>query len=232
MKEKKIIVTGKGHASKKPDAIEINITLVTVNKNYGDSINISSDKVKTILKGITNLGVKETDLKTTNYSIKTVYKSVKDNFNNYNQVFNGYSCNHSLSLEIDMDLKLLGNILGSISSILETDNEKTNYNDFQDKTNLTIKFTLKDKEGIKNEAVENAIKVAKEKAKILADTADVKLGEIIDINYSFGIIDIYSDTDYERGFAKETAFMSMDMENITPEDIKINDTVTITWNIE
>ena len=67
---------------------------------------------------------------------------------------------------------------------------------------------------------------------ILASSAQVELGDIINIDYSWSSIEVYSQTnykmncDYMRG--TELGF-ELDVE---PEDIQLSDNVKIIWEIK
>ena len=76
---------------------------------------------------------------------------------------------------------------------------------------------------------------SKAKAQILAAAAGVQLGDIINIDYSWGEIDLFSkpfnrlaDLEDEYYDAEEAPDYNLDIE---PDDIKAEDTVTIVWEI-
>lgn len=92
-------------------------------------------------------------------------------------------------------------------------------------------FTVKDKTEAIDTAIENAIAAAKVKAKHIANSAGIKLGEIIAIDYldsnsaeSGGVL--YS-ADLMRNAA--SAKVSPD---ILADEIVVRESVAITWNIE
>ena len=68
--------------------------------------------------------------------------------------------------------------------------------------------------------LENAVS----KAGILAKAAGMKLGEILSIDYSWGKLNVDSQTRYTC----EVTVMSANMD-IEPEDVETNDAVTVVW---
>ena len=72
---------------------------------------------------------------------------------------------------------------------------------------------------------------SREKAEILATSAGVKLGEVQNIDYSWGEIEIRtSPVDMlEIGSYKMESSYDIDIE---PDDIDVADTVTILWEIK
>lgn len=73
------------------------------------------------------------------------------------------------------------------------------------------------------------------KASVLAEASDVKLGKIINIDYSWGEIDFVSKPLQEMSLRCcepiESYSASYDMD-IEPDDIDITDTVTVVWALE
>ena len=99
---------------------------------------------------------------------------------------------------------------------------------------FSIEYTVADPEASKNELLGNAVKDSMKKASVLADASDVKLGEIINIDYSWGEIDFVSKPLQEMSLRccepDESYSSSYDMD-IEPDDIDITDTVTVIWEI-
>ena len=90
---------------------------------------------------------------------------------------------------------------------------------------------MKDSSAVCGELLKSAVKNAKEKAEILCSASGVKLGELVSIDYNWGEIDLYSDTNYEVGdrfMAKAACLSNID---IQPDDIKTSDTATLVWEI-
>lgn len=98
---------------------------------------------------------------------------------------------------------------------------------------FSIEYTVADPEAAKNELLGEAIKDSMAKANVLATAANVKLGNIVNIDYSWGEVDFVSRPLEELSLrccedACEPASYNMDIE---PDDIDMADTVTVVWNI-
>ena len=80
-----------------------------------------------------------------------------------------------------------------------------------------------------------AVKDSLKKASVLVEASDVKLGKIINIDYSWGEIDFVSKPLQEMSLRccepDESYSASYDMD-IEPDDIDITDTVTVVWALE
>ena len=76
---------------------------------------------------------------------------------------------------------------------------------------------------------QEAVKNANRKAKLMTEAAGVKLGKILDINYS------WSEVHFHRTYARELrsdAMMAPDAQpDFEPEDIEKTDNVEVVWEI-
>ena len=217
---KTITVKGVGKVSEKPDYIEISLKLNSVDKDYGKTIEHISEKIDKLNKSLEEIGFEKGSLKTTNFNVKTRYDSVKTKTGDYESVFKGYECRHSLKLSFDFDTKRLAKVLSAMTACVAN-------------PEFSISFTVKDQTKISKELLISASKNAKEKAEILCEASGTKLGELISIDYNWGDLNTYSNTDYSLSRMCNANVMadyaSIDIE---PEDMKIDDTATFVWEIK
>ena len=71
-----------------------------------------------------------------------------------------------------------------------------------------------------------------QKAEILCESANVKLGALVTIDYNWGEINFYSNTNYTLDEECELRCASIADIYIEPYDINLRDTVTFIWEIE
>lgn len=217
---KTVRITGKGNLKVRPDMTRITITLSGLDEEYGKALQHSAEDTKTLAKCLKKLDFKRSDLKTLHFSVDTKYESYTEKDlcrTNYKRRFIGYSFIHKLKIEFESDDKRLGKILYALANM-------SLHPEF------TISYTVKDPEAVKNTLLANAVKDAKTKAQILADAAEVKLGSISSIDYSWHEIDfeIAPLDRFCQTAAAPSASFNMDIE---PDDIEVSDTVTIVWEI-
>ena len=173
-------VTGKGRLSLKPDTIVVRFTSSAVYTDYAETIAMASKATKDLKAVIAKAGIDGELLKTRNLDIRPKHETYYDNKDHRHERFVGYEYNHSSQIKIDNDNKILGKLLYEVSaSPLDV--------------RFDISYTVKDIEKSKNDLLREAIKDAKEKAQILSEAAGVKLKSVVDINYSWGEIEIYSE---------------------------------------
>lgn len=214
--EKTIRVTGKAKIAASPDTIRLTLTSTGENKDYDHCRESSMNANKSIQKAIGKEGIPQKELKTKSYRIETVYERQKKNGTSVS-VFMGYQYMHTMSLEISLDNNLLGKILHSLSQL-------------SNPPEIRMAYSIKNPEKVKNKAMAKAIKDSQEKARCLTKAAGVQLGDIIDINYSWDSVEFIHDWNISApgNVCYGSVIGSADF---TPEDINIEDTVTIEWQI-
>lgn len=214
--ERTIRVKGKGKISVKPDTIKIMIKAEGLCWNYDETIEQSTQDTRILRDALKNAGLDPKNLKTTYFSIDSKYKSYHDKNNDYKEKFVGYEYEHRTYIEFENDNKILGKVLYELAHC-------------DVKVKFDINYTVKDKEKVKNDLLEKAVEDSTTKAKVLAKASGVKLKEILNIDYSWGEIDIYSSPMDDWMVCKAASSYDIDIE---ADDIDVQDTVTITWTIE
>ncbi len=216
---KTITVKGVGKISVKPDLIVLSLSLESIDKDYATAMNKAALKITELNKSLESVGFEKESVKTTNFSVNADYERKKDYLDNYYNVFNGYIVNHRLKVSFDFDTKVLSAALVAISSCVSN-------------PELSIMFTVKDTSAVNEELLKSAAQNAKKKAEILCTASGVTLGDLVNIDYNWEEINIYSRTKYSAGNdfldCLPSDFSSIDIE---PEDINVSDTVAFVWQI-
>lgn len=216
---KTITVKGVGNVSVKPDLVVLSMSLESKNRDYETAMREAADKIEQINKSLSVIGFERESVKTTDFNVKTDYESKKDRAGSYYRVFNGYVVNHRLKMSFGFDTKLLSKALGTISGCIA-------------EPELSISFTVKEPSAVNEALLRSATVNAKKKAEILCEASGAKLGELVNIDYNWGELNIYSRTSYDMGMdcmkmCTEAPY-SLDIE---PDDIDASDTVTFVWQI-
>lgn len=214
-----ITVTGKGKVSLPPDIIQINISLEVVRDTYEETMDSSADSISILRDTLKTEGFEKEDIKTIRFNVDLEYESYKER-DTWKKRFVGYRCNHDLKIEFPSDSKRLAKILSLITRCPIN-------------PEFSIQYKIKDIEDAKNQLLEKAVEDSKKKAEILTKAAGVKLGKVVNINYSWGEINIYSEpVKYDKAILFEESTCSYENSlDINPEDLDISDTVTVVWEI-
>lgn len=213
-----ITVKGTGNVSIKPDLIVITLNLETLNHDYDRTMELAAEAVKDLQTAAQSIGFEKNDLKTTSFNIRTHYKSYRDKDNNYKNRFDGYACEQGLKLEFDFDTALMSKVLKAIAKA-------------QTNPQLNVLFSIKDKAAVSEELLISATENAKHKAEILTKASGVTLGELINIDYNWGELNLFSQTRYDVEL-KNMIVSEAAAPDIEPDDIDLRDTVTFVWEIK
>jgi uncharacterized protein YggE len=188
-------------------------------RDYADTMNRSAVMLDALRTAIASVGHNGKSLKTTSFNIDTKYESYKDKRDTWQRRFEGYVCSHSLVLEFDLDMKLLAATLAAIAEC-------------EAKPEFSIRFSVKDRNAISEQLLISAVENATAKARVLAKAAGVELGEILCIDYSWGELRLFSETEVEpRMMACMAADSDVGNIDIEPEDVDVSDSVTVVWSI-
>ncbi len=170
-KENQIINTisfsGKGELVVKPDIANVSFGVTAENLDVSKAQAESITKMNKIIDFLKDNGVKEEDIKTTNYNIYPRYDYLRTEIYPYTgrQTLAAYVVSQTVSLKI-RDIAKVGEILGGIGEYGATD-----------VSGLT--FTVDDYDGEMAKARDLAIKDAKEQAKKLSRSLGVRLVKIV-----------------------------------------------------
>ena len=212
-----ITVKGIGAVSVKPDLIVLRLSMVTAEYEYDAAMKAAAEKIDFLNKALEAAGFEKKSAKTADFRVRADYDSLNDGKGNYTSVFMGYKCRHELKIEFDFDTKRLAKALSEISKCIA-------------KPEISIDFTVKDSSAVSGELLKAAVKNAREKAEILCAASGAKLGDLLSIDYNWGELHLYSETDYDVE-GKCLMMGAADDMDIEPEEIKARDTATFEWEI-
>lgn len=212
-----ITVKGIGAVSVKPDLIVLRLSMETAEYEYDAAMKAAAEKIDFLNKALEAAGFEKKSAKTADFRVRADYDRLNDGKGNYTSVFMGYKCRHELKIEFDFDTKRLAKALSEISKCIA-------------KPEISIDFTVKDSSAVSGELLKAAVKNAREKAEILCAASGAKLGGLLSIDYNWGELHLYSETDYDVE-GKCMMLGAADDMDIEPEEIKARDTATFAWEI-
>lgn len=221
--ERMIKVTGKGKISVKPDRIRLYITKEDIYEIYEKTLRMSAEDTELLKDLFEKLGFQRKELKTVYFNVDTEYESYQDMDKSWKRRFKGYKYTHRMKIEFESDNKLLGEVLYALAHS-------------PIKPEFSVEYTVADVEKCKNELLHKAIEDSIQKAQVLSSAANVNLGKILTIDYSWAEVDFVTRPLNEMKL-RECASVeacapdSYDID-IEADDIDVTDTVTVVWSIE
>ena len=189
--------------------------------DYSAAMREASEKITILNESLMSAGFEKDAVKTTNFYIDTDYSSRKDRNGNYYKVFNGYVIKHNLKVSFDFDTELLSKALNKISVCVA-------------RPELSIRFTVKDDSAVNELLLKDAAVNARRKAEILSETSGVKLSKLLNVDYNWGELSIFSKTSYR--YSDDCTFDICELPlgtgiDFEPDNIDVSDTVTFVWEI-
>ncbi len=212
-KEPYIQIKGVGSVKRTPDTIELFLDIEEKDACYSDAVEGAAKQLKVMQENLAAVGFQKEDLKTTDFTIDPDYKDVRGENGNYVRQFYGYKVNQGLKLTFPLDMEKLNKVMGVLAMCVVN-------------PQVRIGFKISDENGVKKELLRTATQDALEKAKILCEASNVKLGKLLSINYSWKEISFETEDKYEVYEAHGAEF------DMQPDDIKISDTVEFVWEIK
>lgn len=221
--ERTIRVTGKGNISISPDMVRIVITQTSVEPTYEMAVKESADEKNSLTSALETLGFKKEDLKTLYFNVDSETESYQTKDKSWRRRLLGYRFAHRMKIEFSKESDLLGKVLALIAAS-SSDAE------------FSIEYTVSDPVSAKNELLRRAVEDSRKKAVILTEAAGAKLGEILNMDYSWGQVEFVTrpikalaleDREYS-----EVEYMGNIDVDIEPDDIDVSDTVTVVWALQ
>lgn len=155
-----VAVNGSGTVTLSPDMATVNIGVVAQAAEAQDATDESSATIAKITTALSEFGIAESDIKTSNFSIYPM-----QNYNDDGEIASvTYRVENTVTVTV-RDLENLGDILDAVIGA----GANTIYG---------VQFDLADRESAYAQAVEIAMQNAKERAQLMADAAGAQLGEL------------------------------------------------------
>ena len=207
-------IRGNGHAEIMPDTIKICLTLENHHHEYDKAVIVGHQQLEILYETLSSadLGEDEISIRSFNVYNKRVKLNKSDDVDEYEII---YVCKQVLELTIPMDMKRLQHIVAlcTCSTVLPE---------------ISIRLCLKDDANAQKQVLDKAVADARRKAEILADAADISLGEILNIDND-EVNSYYPVPDSILYHGAPDKNDSMDMPQV--KKIDLDASVDITWAI-
>ena len=208
-------VQGQGRMRVQPDQTVVNIQVQSTNTEAGRAVQQVSDKVEQLLKKLQDAGFKKEEIKTSHFSLNENNQWVNDRM-----VRQGYNASQMLEVKFPLDPKRMTKLTNVFS---ET----------QEGVTFHFSFGLSDKlrQQVKEELIRKALQDAREKAAVIARSANIRLGSIRKIDYSPKGFSPYGPMEMRSAdmavMEKQAQFPQTGI-----QDIEMTDQIMVIWSIE
>jgi len=208
-------VSATGRVYAKPDIANLTVGLKTEAKATAAlAVKENTDKMNEVIKVLKDLGIEEKDIKTTNYNLQPVY----DWTDRSGQRLKGYEVNQNIEIKI-RDLNKIGDAIAKTTE--KGANQAGN-----------ISFTIDDEFELKNEAREEAIKKAKEKAEMIVAETGMRLGKIVNVYENQVYMPVYANYSKEMAYGLGGARDEMVAPEIQVGQNEVVVETTVVWEVK
>ncbi len=211
-------VTGKGSIHVVPDVTRLEVRIESVFTTYEKAYQQAKENAKW-MANILEYNKKSGKL------AKTIRLDISDHtVNDYDksghyigQQKDGFDLDQRFKVDLGIAPDLVNKIVRGVGKFIPD-------------AQINIGYTILDPRPCEMKMLERAVKDAREKAKIMAAAIDCQLGAVVNINYGHQDIYIYSEARNIHSNQEAMACESSSLE-ITPDDLSMNDTVEVEWEL-
>ena len=200
-----ITVDGQGVCEVPPDSVRFECSLGGRCQDHAEAVRKSMDCAIPLREAVVRAGFPEDVLKTVSVSVRPYYENIRDG-DEYHTEFAGFEYDHRLRIDADSDNGTVGRVMDAMVSA------DVQYN---------MTYRLRDSAAAEEEARRRAVKDARVKAEQLASAADVRLGKMMSIVY----------TSQGETAAYRTMAVRANAPDLIPENIRVSDSVTVSWSM-
>ena len=215
-----ITVEGKSSIKLAPEDISFTVNFSVKDENYKQCAEMSVEKMDKVKKLFIKNGIDEELIKTNSFSIHEVQKYDPEL---RKSVFDGYEANIPVTIRTKKDYEKNDKIFELIKDNLQS--------------SFSLNFALSEEqmETVKEKLIQLAVEDAKQKATVIAQSAEVDLGKIKSIQYGEPRMIGSFNTDMELMRAETMPLMNAAKADITsvlsPDEIEMRTNIVIAWEI-
>jgi uncharacterized protein len=167
----RIVVTGEGEATVRPDLALLTLTVLREADTAGEALAQSSAAMREVIAALKAMGVADRDLQTSGLQIMPRYVYEETPNRGQTSRLIGYQVTNTLAVRV-RDIARTGEVIDKAVSL--------GVNQGGD-----VAFTSDDPEATLDQARRAAVTDATDKARLLAEAAGVQLGRVLEINDTF-----------------------------------------------
>ena len=165
----KIVVTGQGKVSAKPDIAYISLGVMIEKSSASEAMEANNAAMSKLFDLLNQLGIEERDVQTTNFSISPQYHYPK----NEPRQLTGYQATNNIRIKV----RKLADTGKVVDRLVKQGANQVN----------SISFAVSNSDALLDGARQEAVANARHKAELYAKAANVPLGSLINLSESSGI---------------------------------------------
>lgn len=214
-----ITVEGKSSVKLMPEEISFTVNLSVKDSNYSNCADLAVEKLEKIKALFVENGIEEELIKTSRYSIREIQRHDPQL---RQMVSDGYEASIPLTIQTKRDYKKNDLIFTIIKENIES--------------SFSLNFSLSDeqRDSVKEKLIDLAVQDARQKAIIIAKSANVELGTITSIQYGEPRMIRGFNANNELMMARALPAMAADSkitDVLSPDEIEMRTEIVMSWQI-
>ena len=201
-----------------PDVTRVEVTIQQWFENHSAAYAQAKENLSWMVK-ILDYNKKPGNLaKTVRFDIDDHTENEYDEDDNYiGKKKNGFMLNQRIKVDLPIDNVLVNNIVKGVGKFIPN-------------AQINIGYTLQDERPSQMKMLARAVSDAREKARVMAESVDCKVGKVLHIQYSYSNVHVFSQARniHSNSEAKASTASSLD---ITQDDLVMSDTADVTFEL-
>ncbi len=213
-----IKVMGKGSIHVVPDVTRLEVSIDSVFTAYDAAYKQARENAQWMGQILEYNHLNKKLAKTIRFDISDHLIDEYDDDDHYvGKIKDGFDLTQRFKVDLEMDNVLLNKIVRGVGKFIKG-------------AQINIGYTVKDPRPHQLKMIERAVKDAVEKATIMANAANAKLGEVSSITYGDGHVSVYSQA---RSIHSNEEAMACDSNSldVEPDDLVMSDTVDVVFQL-
>lgn len=213
-----IKVMGKGSIHVVPDVTRLEVSIDSVFTAYDAAYKQARENAQWMGQILEYNNLNKKLAKTIRFDISDHLIDEYDDDDHYiGKIKDGFDLTQRFKIDLEMDNVLLNKIVRGVGKFIKG-------------AQINIGYTVKDPRPHQLKMIERAVKDAVEKANIMANAANAKLGDVSSITYGDGNVSVYSQA---RSIHSNEEAMACDSNSldVEPDDLVMSDTVDVVFQL-
>ncbi len=208
-------VQGQGRMLVQPDQTLVLVQVQSASSEAGRAVQVVTERVEQLLKKLQDAGFKKEEIKTSQF-----FLNEQNEWRDGNMIRNGYLASQTMEIKFSLDPKRMTKLTSVFA-------------DTQDGVTFQFTFGLSEKlrQQVKEELIRKALQDARDKASVIARSANIRLGAIHKIDYGQ-----QSHIPYPQMMNVRASEAMMDKQANFPQtdiqDIELTDEIRVMWILE
>lgn len=207
-------VKGDGRMLVQPDQTIVLVQVQSSNSEAGRAVQVVTERVEQLLRKLNDAGFRKDEIKTSQF-----FLNENNEWRDGNMIRNGYNASQTMEIKFGLDPRRMTRLTQVFA-------------DTQEGVTFQFSFGLSDKlrQQTKEELIRKALQDAREKASVIARSANIRLGSIRKIDYGRQNVMPYGPVMNVRAEAmmdKQAQFPQTEI-----QDIELTDEIVVIWTLE